>query len=234
MDNHSNFKTFLFISSKNFIISVNETTNFKSLYEKKMNYQNNFEELDIIQLDVFLKENIFEIEKNLNSFVKNITLIIDINLFQNLSISMKKNNNNKVIKFNEVNYLLNDAKEQCKISFKEKRIIHMIIDNYKLNNKDFPYLPEDISCDFFSLDITFMCLPNKIIKDLEKVFEKYHISISKIINAKYMKSLFKDEKQDLFLMARDISEGFNKNEVVFTPKTKKNSGFFEKFFHFFS
>ena len=234
MDNHFNFQTYLLINSKSLIISANDSSNSKKLYEKEKIYQNNSKGLDLNQIDLFLKENIFEIEKKLDDFVKDIILIIDFDFFLNLSISIKKNNNKKLIKSDDINYLLNDLKEQCKKSFQERKIIHMIIDNYRVNNQDYLYLPENVKCDFFSLDVTFICLSNEIINDLEKVFETYHVSITKMINASYMRGLFRENKQDLFLMAKKTIEGFNKNEVMFAPKFKKNKGFFEKFFHFFS
>ena len=234
MDNNSNFQTYLFINSKNFEISVNNLSDFKILYEKKKIYQNNFNELDYHQLDVFLKENIYEIEKRLNSFVKNIILIIDFDFYFNLSVSIKRNNDRKFIKLEDINYLLNDLRDQCQKTISEQKIIHLIIDNYKINNDNYSFLPKEINCDFFSLDVTFVCLSNEIFKRLEKVFEKYHISIAKIINYEYMKNLFNEDINEPFVMADRLLKGYNKNEVMFTQKTIKNKGFFEKFFHFFS
>ena len=122
MDNNSNFQTYLFINSKNFEISVNNLSDFKILYEKKKIYQNNFNELDYNQLDIFLKENIYEIEKRLNSFVKNIILIIDFDFYFNLSVSIKRNNNRKFIKLEDINYLLNDLRDQCQKTISNKKL----------------------------------------------------------------------------------------------------------------
>ena len=47
-----------------------------------------------------------------------------------------------------------------------------------------------------------------------------------------MKNLFNEDINEPFVMADRLLKGYNKNEVMFTQKTIKNKGFFEKFFHF--
>ena len=38
-------------------------------------------------------------------------------------------------------YLLNDAKDDCKESIKDKKIIHILIDNYLIDNNSYQDLP---------------------------------------------------------------------------------------------
>ena len=116
----------------------------------------------------------------------------------------------------------------------QEKIIHMIIDNYCIDNKNFSYLPNDIKCQSFSLDLTFICLSNKLLKDLEKVMKKYQISINQILSYDYITKVFNGDDQNLCKKAKEIIEGFNENEVLIRKKIPKNKGFFEKFFNFFS
>ena len=39
--------------------------------------------------------------------------------------------------------------------------------------------------------------------------------------------------QNLIDRAKETIKGCNKNEIMLVPKTQKNRGFFEKFFHWF-
>ena len=59
-------------------------------------------------------------------------------------------------------------------------------------------------------------------------------TINQFISAEYVRRFSNNEDFDLFKMSMNIIKGYNKNEVKFIGKTRKNKGFFEKFFDFFS
>ena len=57
------------------------------------------------------------------------------------------------------------------------------------------------------------------------------------MSGSYIKSFFDEESREsleLFVMANKLNEGFNKNEIQLISKSRKNKGFFEKFFQLFS
>ena len=89
MDGYLNFDTYLYVSSKKFTILVN-TEIKKKIYEKELILKTNIQHIDLEILDRFLNENIFEIEKLLKNFVKNVYLIIDCEEFFPIDISLKK------------------------------------------------------------------------------------------------------------------------------------------------
>lgn len=233
MDNNQNFETYLFISSKKFSISV-FSENGKKVYDNESIQDEAKDSLDLEQLDFFLYQNIFKIEKLLNKFVKKSYIILDLDVFFTFDLSIKKKKYENTIETISLNYLLNEAKYYCKETIADRKIIHMIIDNYYINNKYYPFLPINIKGDNYSVDLKYICLQNIMIKDLEIVLKKYHISISKIVNAKYIKNFLKNDQKNIFLMAKKIIEGHNPNEVILVEKSIKNQGFFEKFFNFFN
>lgn len=233
MNNDSEFDTYLFLGSKKIIISICSKKNFRIIHLKEIELVNNNNFSSFDDLDIFLKENIFKIEKTLKKFIKNIYLIIQNIEFFNVQISIKKNIYEDFITKDTLVHLLNDAKDQCKKTLNEKKIIHMLIDNYHLNNRDYSYLPEQIKSSNLCLDIRFICLPKSYIKSLEKVLKKYQISLSQIISADYVLNFFDKENSNLFFNSSRIIAGYNKNEVRLVSKTNKNKGFFEKFFDFF-
>ena len=233
MNEDLNFETYLFISPKKFIISVLTDAN-KKIFEKKLIIDNDEKILIFDKLDIFLNENIFELEKKLKYFVKKIIVVIDLDEFLPIEISIKKNNYENVINLSGLNHILNEVKDYCKESIGERRIVHMLISNYKIDNKDFSSLPFDIYCKSFSLDVNFLCISESLIKMIEIILKKYQISLSNILSAKYINEFLKNEKIDFFIMTKMIIEGHNPNEVLMINKTNKNKGFFEKFFNFFN
>ena len=151
-----------------------------------------------------------------------------------IQISLKQNNHDKMISQQNLNYLLNEAKNQCKKSMNEKKIIHMIIDNYLIDNKNFDYLPEQIKCYSFSLDISFICLQLSVIEKFEKILKKYQISLNQILDANYIEGFLNKKDIDVFNMGNKIVNGFNRNEVKIINKKIPKSGLFERFFNLFS
>lgn len=234
MDNELNFETFLYISSDKMKIFSNKNYKEKNIYDEELLIEQQKNYLDFEKLDQFLKMNVFELEKVTKNFLENIFLILDLDVFFPIQISVKKNNNGEEINTNNLKYLINYSKDQCHQTLQDKKIIHMIIDKYIIDGKSFSHLPENMKCNYFSLDVSIISLPIDYIIDLERVLKKYHISLVKIISANYMKRLFPDNDQELAYMTRKIIDGHNKNEVLFKSKIEENKGFFERFFNFFN
>ena len=81
---------------------------------------------DILKkIEFFLNENILSIKKKFQKFIKKISIILDLETFFLVSISVKKNNHNDKIKTNNLNYLLQETKDYCKKTIDGKKIIHM-------------------------------------------------------------------------------------------------------------
>jgi len=234
MQKNLKFETYLFVSPKKLIISVRNSLSFEKIYEENRIIPNNTGEINLSLLDDFLNQHIFKIEKLLNNFVENVVLIIDFEHFFPLQISIKKNNYGNFIDKKNIINMLYDAKNQSFEILKEKKIIHILIDNYQIDKKDYLNLPNNIECDYISIDISFICIDVSFMKSLENVIIKYQVSPNKIISAKYIKSLFSEQNLDLFKNAKSIIDGYNQNEVELKIKSSKNKGFFEKFFNFFN
>ena len=199
MSSDFNFSTFLLISKKKIIISVYRENNFEKIYEKELLLVDQLEPINYHKLDNFLNDNIFSIEKIVNNFIKKIILIIDTDQFFLIRLSIKKKDFENLVDLKSLSYLINEAKENCKKTIDERRIIHLIIRNYKIGNQNYDSLPKDLNNKNFSIDLEFICLSNEIIKNLEKTLSKYQISIGQIVNADYIREFFTNEdNEDIF------------------------------------
>ena len=234
MDNELNFETYLFINNKKLIICVIQNTTRKIIYKEQMILDDSFDELKFKRLNDFLKKNIFKVEKILKNFIKNIFIILDSKEFFPIEISIRKDNNGHLINSKTLSYPLNDLKNLCQLNYQDKKIIHMLIENYKIDNKNYSFLPDNLNCDNFSLDVKFICLSKNLIEELEIVLKRYQILINQVLCASYIENFFDRDHPDLFTTASRIISGYNTNEVLLINKTSKNKGFFEKFFDFFS
>ena len=234
MSKNLNFEAYLLVSPKKFLVSVKKKNNFENIYQQEKNFENDLEIIKLNELNDFLNENIYKAEKYLDNFIKDINLVLDCNQFFHVQLSLKMNNYGDLLKKKNLDYLLNEAKNQCRDTLRNKKIIHVIIDNYFVDNKIHKSMPQNLNCNFFSIDVSFICLPIDFLKNFEVVINKYQISINRIISYKYVRELFLNKNLDIIKMTKDTIDGYNENEVVLVAKKLKKEGFFEKFFHFFN
>ena len=230
---NTEFETYLYISSEKLIILSKSNTDKEYFFKEKFIFDKLKKNLDLELLNQFLSENIFKIEKNINGFIKNINLIIEKN-FLEIKISIKKDNYDKIIDKKILNYSLGDAKRQVKENYKNHEIIHLLVERYFINDQTYDYFPLNKKADNLIVDLSFLCLSKKLIKDLEKILRNYQISINKIVSADYIENYFEDDNSDIFSNCQKIIEGINQNEVLLIAKNQKKLGFFERFFHLFS
>ena len=240
MNNKNSFETFLYISKKKISILIWKNDTKDKLYENEFILKNESINSELSQLEKFLSSNIIQIEKYLKKFIKNIILIIDHEEPFKIKLSLKKKNYGNMLNDKSLGLLLKDARSQIKENYNDNVITHMIIDKYLVDGNTFTYLPGNIKFDNLSLEIKFVCYSKDLFNELKKKLGNYHIEIKQILSASYMREYFgnneneKDKKMDIFSMCQKIIDGHNNNEILLVQKTRKNQGFFEKFFNFFS
>ena len=228
------FETFLLVSNKKFSILVIRKFDLQKIYLEEIELSNNTRNIDFNGLNDFLDNNIFKIEKILKNFVKNIYLIIDFNNFFPVKISIKKDNFGNQLSSNSLSHTLNEAKDICRKTLEKKKIIHLIIENYIIDEKHFLKLPKNLKCRNFSLDLKFICLSDHLFKSFEQILKKYQISLKSVTAYEHIKKFIDEDSSDIYNLSKKIVQGSFENEVLIVSKNHKKQGFFERFFNFFS
>jgi len=227
------FETFMYIGTKKMLICVFSKIDSKILYKnesKILELNNHIDENKIVN---FLSENIFKIEKQLNQFINDISLIIDNNQFQLIDVSIKQNIYGEANKKNLLN-LIKDLKNYIFDSYNDCTLIHYVVNHYLFDNKVLKNFNYSKKCDHLGLDTTFILLKKDEILFYQKIFEKFQISVNKIMSGKYIFDFFDFNELNECEMGRKISSGFNPNEVFLFEKKIEKKGFFERFFNLFS
>ena len=226
------FETYLSLSKNKFEIFLFDNKNLKNLYQDNIKFESNI--IDFEKLPEFLDNNIFKIEKLVGKFIKNIYLIIDNDENLQVNICIKKKNYETLLNQKSLENALTEIKDIFKESYQEQIIMHMIVNNYLINDKNYPTYIDNLRSDNLCLEINFISISNNIALTLEKILEKYQIKINQFLNEKYIKNFINDENINLAEMAFKLKNGLNDNEVILVPKNNENKGFFEKFFQLFS
>ena len=231
-----NFHIYLEFSHTELNIAAFNKINNKLEYSNQKLYKSYFNnnELNFDILQNFVEKNILEVEKAIGEFVKDIYLMIETPQSTSINLSVLKNNEGNKITKQDVMYLIQDAKQQILKSNSAIEIIHIITENYNLDNMNHNFLPLDINCKKFSIDIKFICFPKDLLRNFEQLFLKQQIFINKFICSNYVKTFnSKNNEKHICEKGKEIVEGINKQEVASIPKIIEKTGFFERLFHFF-
>ena len=233
MNKEQDFENYLSISPNKLGLYLFDSKNLTNLYREELVINESIISLDYSKLKKFLDNNIFKIEKYSGKFVENIYLVLEGGKVLNLEIGIKKKNYNSCISREYLENLLIEAKDLFRENYPNQEIMHMIINNYYINNKSYSFFEENLKSDYLALEIKFNSISSIMVYELNKILENYQIKVIKYLDANYIKNLFNDKKE-LTEMTHKILNGYNENEVTFLQKNLKKLGFFEKFFQLFS
>ena len=182
----------------------------------------------------FFGDNILKVEKRINNFINEVSLVIHDSNFLQIQASIKKDGKGDKINKHELNRMLFDLKQQIKENNQDKSITYIKINNFRVDKKIFSVLDDDFECDELCLQIDFICLSNKIIEQYSKKLEKYQIRIDRVFSAEYLSKNYKNEGESECQIAARLKYGDDENEVRIIEKTSQKQGFFERFFWFFN
>ena len=230
MIEETDFETFLFISKNKYQIFVYDKNNLKNLYNKETKI---IDTIELENLSNFLDENIYKIEKKINTFIKNIILIIEDDKILDVAISVKKKKNENQILQKYLENSLVEVKNIFRENYQNQIIMHMIVVHEDENEKNF-LLNNNNNDDYLFLEVNFISISNNFTFSFDKLLESHQIKISRYMSYKYIKSYISEDSSELSMMANKLNNGFNKNEVQLISKNVEKIGFFEKFFQLFS
>ena len=226
------FETYLSISKNKFEIFLFDNKNLESLYQNELKLESSV--IDLEKLSKFLDENIFKIEKFSGKFIENIFLMIESDENLQVNICIKKKNYDNLVNKKTLENTLTEVKDLFKEAYQDQIIMHMIINNFLINGKNYNSYIDNLRSDNLCLEVNFFSISNNVAISLEKILEKYQIKIKQYLNARYIKNFTKVENMKIPKMAYMLKNGYNNNEVILVPKNIENKGFFEKFFQLFS
>ncbi len=191
-----------------------DTINFskKILIENKLfhsNEDNSFQELEKLILDV---------EKNNKEHLNEIILMLDNSNIFTISFSIFKKIDKLKINEKFIHNLILDAKQEVLNTHKDLEIMHIIVINYKIDNKIFNQLPRNLNCDKISLELNFITIPKYDLNKFKKIFNNLNIIVKKVICSSYAKSIFYNKKLDHENQISFINIDHNKTSIYHFDK----------------
>ena len=207
--NNENFQTFFDCG-----FSKVRGGTFKSNNNSEAFYSESEFFTDQSNLELKIQKIIDSLEKSTNKYIDNINLMIDSPKMLSVSISLSKKLDGSKLKETNIQFLVQEAKQQILKYYVNHRIAHIIINNYNIDGVNYFYLPDKIKCDFISLDILFICLPADLILYFKKIFSKTNILVDQIICSSYAKSINYKDNLNLSGHTSFIDIGFKKTSII--------------------
>ena len=189
--------------------------------------------LNLTILTKFILEKVKDFEKDVGSFIEKVNLITDAK-YDQFSLSLKNKYNSSKIKDSDVVRLISDAKKLINRNNKNCFILHILVDKYIVDGKEYFEFPENLNYEEFIIDLSFITVQNSIVKTLNRILKDCNIEVKKIISHQYS-SRFADKRDTSPCVAgKKVIEGVNSLEVITQEDYSKKQGLFEKMFNLLS
>ena len=234
MINNENQFFYLAIVGQNLHINYFESKDSYSSYQKNYLMPDTLDDnLNLIVLSKFILEKVKDFEKDVGKFIEKVYVITDAK-YNKFSLSLKNKYDSDKIKETDVVRLISDAKQQISRYNKDFVILHLLVDKYIVDGKEYLEFPENKSYKEFIIQISFITVQNSTVKTLNKIFKDCNIEVKKIISHQYSSSFA--EKSDISpcIAGKKVTDGINPSEVIMHNLYTKKQGLFEKMFNFFS
>ena len=186
---------------------------FNKVYPTKSFYYESKFFSDHLNIETEIQEIILYLEKNMNEYLNDVSLMIDSSKMLSIGISISKKLDGSKLQKEDVQFLIQDAKQQLLRNYSNENIVHIIVKSYKVNNIEYTSFPKNIDCNLLSLDIIFICIPKDEIEYFKNLFFKFNISINQIFCASYVKSMNYKDNFSLINNLSFIDIGFNKTSI---------------------
>ena len=107
--------------------------------------------LIIDKINNILKKLIIEIEKNLDTSVNKINLMVEQENSYNIDLSIKTNFENKIIDKKDIEYLIQDLRQQLLANYPDKKFIHILVKKCLIDEEEYNIIPIGKKCKNFVL-----------------------------------------------------------------------------------
>ena len=218
-----NFENFLDLGSSKLRLGIFDKKLFKLKYicEKDCITNLTRKKLDINNSQSIIAELIRTAEKNINSHIKDLNIIIDTIDVNTIDISLKKIFDEKLINIEDINYFIIEAQRLINSNYPSKKILHTVIEKYIFDDVEYDSFPEQNNlCKNLILRLKFICIPKLIFDEIILKFKNNLIQIKKVYISSYVKSFNYNKLFDKYNYKTFIDIGYNKSCLTIFKKKK--------------
>ena len=181
----------------------------------------------------FIEEIILEFEKKNQSFIKNVNIIVDNDLFKEIHLSIKKKLVNDKIEKEDIENTIFELKKIVQENNENFLINYIRINNFSVDGKNYQNFNEIQNGEILCLEVKFEIIKKELEKKIKSKLSLLQIDVEKFFSVKSLNLIPNTEKEDFNAAASNLYYGFDENQVFMVQKNREKLGFFEKLFHLF-
>ena len=209
----NNYPTVIDFGSSELRLGVFDRNLSKLFFESKSILRNDNYEDYSKSINILIRE----AEKKISTHLENITVLYDNSEICSIDLSIKKKLDQKIVFKDVCSSLILEAKQLIKNSYIKKKVIHIIINKYIINDKEFLKIPLEIPniLNSIILEIKFICLPYNKYNNVYEVFTNNNLNILNFFSSSLVKSFNYIDyfKQNKFVAFLDI--GSDRTTIIF-------------------
>ncbi len=197
----NNYQTIIDFGSSEIRLGVFDNDLSKLFFKSKSVFQkNNYEEYST-SINFLIRE----AENKISSHLENITVLYDASDIYSIDLSIKKKLDQKVLLKEICSSILLEANQLIKDFYTNKKILHLIIKKYIINDKEYLNMPDMLSdFKFVIIEIKFLCIPYNQYLNIIDNFKKNNLKILNFFSSSIVRSFqyldfFKENKIVAFL-----------------------------------
>ena len=173
----NNFSTAIDFGSSKIRIGILDKQNINSNFYLEKDCISNLKTkgFNIIESKEVIYQLIQDAERKFKNHINNINLMIDPPDLFSIDLSIKKKFEKKITT-QDIKYLTQEAKLLIQKNYTRKKLIHILIQKYNIDQNDYYFFPnEKIYCENLILEIKFICFDNLVYENLIQNFKDNHI-----------------------------------------------------------
>ena len=97
--------------------------------------------------------------------------------------------------------MLTDIQDLFKENYSKYKLIHMIINKYTIEGKDYYSFQDKINSNEICLELKLISISNLNKLEIENTLKKYQIQVENYFDSNYLKNFFKDNNLEISKMA---------------------------------
>ena len=158
----NNLEFFLNLSPNKINTILIDKGSKNKIFNKDFDFENNFNDTKVVinNLNKILRSLIIEVEKKINNPINIVNLMIDNPETLSIYTSVKKNFDNKKIHKDQIEYLIEDLKQQILKNSSDIKIGHILVEYYFLDGEMYNKLPIGETCKDLVIQLDLFVFPN--------------------------------------------------------------------------
>ena len=133
-----------------------------------------------------IKNNIYQLEQNLDLVFKEVILVINNFDCTLISISGYKRLSGSQLAKENIAYIINSLKSKINEIENKKSILHIFNSKSVIDKKTTENIPIGLFGDFYSHELSFFCMNMNDYKNLHNIFKKCNLRVKKIVSKNFI------------------------------------------------